>query len=64
MLKKIRDKRIETFKKSFPDYKISEKGNYWVKVGLAHSIEDKKPDLENYPKKGETEATALIEFPF
>lgn len=40
MLKKIREKRIQFFKKSFPDYKISDKGNYWVKIGA--SVENKR----------------------
>lgn len=34
MLKKVKEKRIEVFKKSFPDYKISDKGNYYVRLGV------------------------------
>ncbi len=35
MLKKVKEKRIEVFKKSFPDYKISDKGNYYVRLGVS-----------------------------
>lgn len=33
MLKKIKDKRVNTFKELFPEYQTSKKGNFWVRVG-------------------------------
>jgi hypothetical protein len=33
MLKKVKDKRIDTFKSLYPDYKISKKGNFYIGLG-------------------------------